>query len=116
MMMMIRYPRVIVIVNNKYIERGHKESSHSRPGGGHTAGSYPEPPQGVHREILHAVIIVPLATPYSVYASIAYAEHVGWNRQDGGNRGDITVLYMTKSFNAILHTSFVFLSSYAFLR
>lgn len=58
------------------MEKFHR-SSHSKPGGGHTAGSYPDPPQGVHLQSLQAVIIVPLPTPYSVYASIAYAEHVG---------------------------------------
>lgn len=65
---------------------------HPKPGGGQTAGSYPESPQGVHRNSLHAVMIVPFPTPYSVYASMAYEEHVGTNRHEGGRMGDIAVL------------------------
>lgn len=65
---------------------------HSNPGGGHRTGSYPEPPNGLHLMRRHAVNTVPLETPNVLYASIAYAEHVGKKRQAGGRRGDIAVL------------------------
>ena len=34
----------------------------------------------------------PLKTPCSKITSIAYAEHVGWNLQDDGNKGEMKYL------------------------
>lgn len=78
--------------NSWYIYYCKNELIQPKPFGGQTAGSYPESPHGVHRINLHAVMMVPFPTPYSEYASIAYVEHVGTNRHEGGSIGDMAVL------------------------
>lgn len=52
-------------------------------------GSYPLPPQGLQRRILHTVRASPLNGPCFRKACKAYSEHVGVNRQTGGFRGDM---------------------------
>ena len=52
-------------------------------------GSYPLPPQGLQRRILHTVRASPLKGPCFRKACKAYSEHVGVNRQTGGFRGDM---------------------------
>ncbi len=34
---------------------------------------------------------MPFITPHSLIASIMYAEHVGWNLQEGPSKGEIAV-------------------------
>jgi hypothetical protein len=54
-----------------------------------TTGSNPPFANGWHRKTRHAAIIPPRHTPYRSTASIAYSEHVGTYRHDGGNDGEI---------------------------
>ncbi len=50
-------------------------------------GSYPEPPHGLHLNILHTASTSPLKGPCFTMACRAYSEHVGVKRQDGGVKG-----------------------------
>ncbi len=52
-------------------------------------GSYPEPPQGWHRDILLMVSHPPFNAPYFLMASIPYWLQVGTKRQLGGVWGDM---------------------------
>ena len=52
-------------------------------------GSYPPLQNGWQRRRRRTVSQLPRAGPYRWIASSAYAEHVGWKRQEGGVSGEI---------------------------
>lgn len=52
-------------------------------------GSYPLPPHGLQRNILHIARARPLTGPCFFNACLAYSEHVGVNRHEGGVNGDM---------------------------
>jgi len=52
-------------------------------------GSYPDPPQGLHRKMRFRASQPPLNGPYFFIASTAYCEHVGVYRQAAGVRGEM---------------------------
>lgn len=52
-------------------------------------GSYPLPPHGLQRSILHIANAMPFIGPCFSIACLAYSEQVGVKRQEGGVRGDM---------------------------
>jgi len=54
-------------------------------------GSYPLPPHGLQRSILHTLRYKPLNGPCLSMAVLAYSEHEGVNRHDGGVKGEINL-------------------------
>ena len=52
-------------------------------------GSYPDPPQGLQRNMRHMASARPFIGPCFFIASLAYSEQVGVKRHDGGVYGEM---------------------------